>query len=431
MIRPSSSCLAVLILCACLSSSARGGQWQDLFDGKSLGDWKVVDAFDFERHGKIEVKDGSLVIGRGEPGSAVRFTGKLPRVNYELSLEAMRVEGEDFFCGLTFPIGDSPCTLICGGWDGTVVGLSNINGEPAVENESTVLKKFNKKQWYQIRLRVTRPKVEVWIDDQKIINVGTRNRKFTIWFEQECAVPLGIATWRTTGAIRNIRTREVELSPFDDALAAWRLADLTDSAGHDSRLTAEGDVEVDVPLEGAARDASLGHGGDGRVARLAGGWLSAGQGAGDELNVATDALTVLVRACDPTGAWNGTLLAKDGTPDQRVFRLASEATPSGKAVAFELGLDGKPGVVRVESPLAGLDPRGWHDILARYDGKRLRLYVDGALKGEVAAEGLIRRNNSEPCLIAAGSRDGKPQDPFRGMIDHVVIWNRAVAEVSP
>ena len=37
-------------------------------------------------------------------------------MDYELRLEAKRVEGGDFFCGLTFPVGKEYCTLILGGW---------------------------------------------------------------------------------------------------------------------------------------------------------------------------------------------------------------------------------------------------------------------------------------------------------------------------
>jgi len=144
-----------LVVVLLLSASAGAGEWESLFDGKNLGRWKVDNQFDFINHGKVEVSGGKLVLGKGRPGTCVRWTGKFPKIDYEVSLEAMRVEGEDFFCGLTFLVGTSPCTLIVGGWGGPVVGLSSIDGEPAAENETCVLKQFKKKQWYKIRLRVT------------------------------------------------------------------------------------------------------------------------------------------------------------------------------------------------------------------------------------------------------------------------------------
>lgn len=61
----------------------------------------------------------------------------MPVMNYELSLEAMRVDGSDFFCGLTFPVGSNFCSFIVGGWGGGVVGLSSLNSEDASQNETT------------------------------------------------------------------------------------------------------------------------------------------------------------------------------------------------------------------------------------------------------------------------------------------------------
>ncbi|MBN2588491.1 MAG: hypothetical protein JXA96_01410 [Sedimentisphaerales bacterium] len=57
----------------------------------------------------------------------IYWTGPLVTMSYEITLEAMRVEGSDFFCGLTFPVDENPCTLIPGGWGGTLCGLSCIN----------------------------------------------------------------------------------------------------------------------------------------------------------------------------------------------------------------------------------------------------------------------------------------------------------------
>ena len=203
--------LSAVTLVAMLQPSATAGaeKWKSLFDGKKLGDWEVAKRFDFIHHGKVEVKDGALVVGKGSPGTAVRFTGKFPKIDYEVSLDAMRVEGGDFFCGMTFPVGDEALTLIVGGWGGPVVGLSCIDDEPAVENETCRYEEFKMKQWYHIRLLVRRERIRVWIDKEKVVDLETKDHKFTIWFEPETALPLGVATWNTTGALRNIRVREI------------------------------------------------------------------------------------------------------------------------------------------------------------------------------------------------------------------------------
>lgn len=193
------------------AATGTGDEWKSLFDGKQLGTWKVATRFDFINHGEVEVKDGNLVLGTGRPGTGVCYQGKFPKIDYEVELEAMRVEGDDFFCAMTFPVGGRAQSLIVGGWGGPVVGLSCIDDEPAAENETCQYIEFEKKKWYKIRLRVTEPKIEAWIDGKQVVDFEIGDHKLTIWFEQEAMLPLGIATWRTTGALRNIRLRSAEV----------------------------------------------------------------------------------------------------------------------------------------------------------------------------------------------------------------------------
>jgi hypothetical protein len=131
-------------------------------------------------------------------------------MNYEISLEAMRVDGGDFFCGLTFPVDKSPCSFIVGGWGGGVVGLSCIDGYDASENATTRYREFKNGQWYRIRVRVTPSKIEAWIDDEKMVDATTTGREISIRPEVERSRPLGIASWCTTAAVRTIQVRRVD-----------------------------------------------------------------------------------------------------------------------------------------------------------------------------------------------------------------------------
>ncbi len=181
-----------------------------LFDGKTLQGWKVVQDFDFARHGKVAVKEGAIELAAGQPGTAIAWQRKFPRENYEVSLEAMRYDGDDFFCGMTFPVGKEYCTLIIGGWGGTMIGLSNIDGQPADENETTQAERFTKNKWYRIRLRVTTAAIEVWLENESIIKVERKDREFSIWWEQEPVRPFGIASWRTGARLRKIRLKKIK-----------------------------------------------------------------------------------------------------------------------------------------------------------------------------------------------------------------------------
>lgn len=163
--------------------------------------WAVSE---FRGKGNVRVDNGVVYIEKGNDMTGIRWTGPLAKRNYEISLEAMRVDGRDFFCGLTFPVGDDPCSFIVGGWGGTVVGLSSLDYQDASNNETCRTRSFENNQWYKIRVVVTDKHIQAWIDDTRMVNVRTEGRKIGIRWEVENSRPLGIATWCTTGAIRNI-----------------------------------------------------------------------------------------------------------------------------------------------------------------------------------------------------------------------------------
>jgi hypothetical protein len=180
--------------------------WQSLFDGKTLQNWQVTN---FGGQGGVTVEHQQIVLDFGSDLTGITWTGDLQKGNYELTLEAMRVDGSDFFCGLTFPVGDSFCSLIVGGWGGTVVGLSSIDGRDASENQTSRLMNFDSNRWYRVRLQVTETRIEAWIDAQKMIEQGIAGHKISIRPEVELSRPLGIASWRTKAALRDVRTRRL------------------------------------------------------------------------------------------------------------------------------------------------------------------------------------------------------------------------------
>ena len=180
-----------------------------LFNGRDLSGWRVVEKHDFARHGSVNVEDQAIILNAGAPASGISVTRPFPRVDYEVFLEAKRIEGSDFFCGITFPVQKDYLSLILGGWGGGVTGLSNLDNAPAVENETTGFQEFEQDRWYKIRLRVTKEKVEAWLDGSQIVDVELKGRKLSIWWEQEPARPFGIASWYTKAALRNIRLKPI------------------------------------------------------------------------------------------------------------------------------------------------------------------------------------------------------------------------------
>lgn len=92
----------------------------------------------------------------------------------------------------------------------------------------------------------------------------------------------------------------------------------------------------------------------------------------------------------------------------------------------EIGIEGKPGLAaQVTVPLAQIGPTDWHDVLARYDGRELVLFIDGVPVDRKPATGRLRQNKNESLTIGAG---GPGDDPFPGLIDHAALWNRALSD---
>src|SRR5947207_15634118 len=95
------------------------GGWQSLFDGQTLAGWKVND---FGGEGEVTVEDGQIIMRMGQPLTGITWKdgASIPTDNFEISLQAMKRKGDDFFCALTFPVRDSHATFVVGGWAGTV-----------------------------------------------------------------------------------------------------------------------------------------------------------------------------------------------------------------------------------------------------------------------------------------------------------------------
>jgi hypothetical protein len=193
-----------------------GEGWESIFDAKTLAGWRVTE---FAGHGEVQCQSGAIILNMGDPFTGINYTNSFPKMNYEIALDAMRLVGSDFFCGLTVPVGESFCSLIVGGWGGSLVGISSFDGMDASENETTKFVAFEKGRWYRIRLRVTEARIEAWIDNKKMANVVTTEKKISLRpGDIELSKPMGLASWQTSAALREIKVREVS-GPADPSKA--------------------------------------------------------------------------------------------------------------------------------------------------------------------------------------------------------------------
>jgi hypothetical protein len=191
------------------ANTFKAGEWVPLFDGKSLRGWKETG---FGGSGEVEVRENQIVLHAGAILTGIKWTNAaaLPNTNYEIAYESMKVDGGDFFGALTFPVAKSHCTFVVGGWGGSLVGISSIDGMDASENETTKFMNFEKGKWYRIRIRVTPAKLNVWINDDQMVDQALEGRRISMRpGEIELSEPLGFATYQTTGALRDIKLRQL------------------------------------------------------------------------------------------------------------------------------------------------------------------------------------------------------------------------------
>ena len=199
----------ILLLSGCCKFEPEP-HWEALFDGKTLDGWEVTD---YIASRGADVKEGGVIeIRPGEPLGGIRWVGEdLPVVDYEIELEARRVEGDDFFCCFTFPYKEMHASFVVGGWGGALTGISNVGGYDASENSTMSIGNFENGTWYTIRLRATGDRIETWIDGEPSVNLRTTGQRIEMRFgEIEESVPMGVSVFMTTAEVRNIRLKRLK-----------------------------------------------------------------------------------------------------------------------------------------------------------------------------------------------------------------------------
>ena len=149
--------------------------------------------------------------------------------------------------------------------------------------------------------------------------------------------------------------------------------------------------------------------------------------AGPDLHGAAEAVTVYLRVRDPRGEWNAALFGKRGSHELMHFNLFSADLPetTGTDIGFEIRTD--QGFAGVSFPVSQIAATAWHDLVGRYDGKKLELFCDGRRMAGKPWTGVLQPNR-EPLLIGAETDGGKVVRHFHGELDAAALWSRALAD---
>ncbi len=244
--------------------------------------------------------------------------------------------------------------------------------------------------------------------------------------------------------------------PLSSATAVWHM-----EGPHPSGVQIHGEVSFGVKLQGVDLAASKSRGGDGAVADFQGGYLTLGNTP--ELDFSgKKAMTLCLRVRDPEGTWNVPLLSHADRQDEmsgilypaRANRQYLNYQCLGRlerAVALEFLWGTRPlpeqvkpayfqyelskqflankdwvaGVLRLQVPVELIGLARWHDIIIRFAGPNLQLFVDGVLVDEEWPYGALD-NFRGPFLLGAGMSNGSFASGFYGQVDHLALWDRAL-----
>ena len=263
-------------------------------------------------------------------------------------------------------------------------------------------------------------------------------------------------------------------SSLDQALMVWHMHTA-------DNLTLRGAVQSGVALSNRDREASIVRGGNAQVAVFEGGYIRLGTETSEAKSLQGDAMSLGIRLRDVTGNWNMPLFSRDdaydpfgtivygtdgvtkplsythageqgpATPYYHLFveeggpqRLTGSTAlleyrwrtqPTAEIIEYcerqnaadTILADARNGVLTLNAPVAMLGSTNWHDIVFRFAGCRLELFVDGVLIDEEWGYGSLCGFQA-PFLLGAGWIGGQLKTGFRGQVDHVALWDRALKD---
>ena len=193
------------------NTQALSQQWHELFDGQSLAGWQRLDLDG--SGGRIDARDGSILFSRGDPLTAMVVSDKSfmpPGQEYEIMLQARKMDGRDFFCALTFPVPEkmTSCTFVAGGWGGGVTGISNIDNLDANRNTTRSVLRYKTGKWYNLKIEVRRGRIRCWVDQRIVVNTVIADKVISMrpGAIEQCQ-PFGIASFATAAEFKSLRMR--------------------------------------------------------------------------------------------------------------------------------------------------------------------------------------------------------------------------------
>jgi hypothetical protein len=234
---------AVILGVLGLAVSAKAPEWKPLLKGDSLSEWRFAGTED-----TFSLKDGTLTVNYTAGPGQIMYTGEgkqLDLRNFELSTKVLTRPGGR--AGIAFHV--SPKDPRASG--GMEVRLDNGYGPPGpgrsllrtgslVWLRPIVRSTVPDDQWFPVRIRVQVPRVQVWVDEQLLVDyveprgldVGPRLKRGTV-------------TVRGHGGTGAVLLRELQVKALPEDAPAVTAAPLDATGLRLARLREQGFSLVD------------------------------------------------------------------------------------------------------------------------------------------------------------------------------------------
>jgi hypothetical protein len=153
-------------------------------------------------------------------------------------------------------------------------------------------------------------------------------------------------------------------------------------------------------------------------------WVTVADTTGSPLDLTTGMTLEAWVKPETLNGWDTALLKERGTGLLSYGLYAHDGAPLSGGVASPAGyirVGSADQGVRTTSPIAVGE---WSHIAVTYDGATMRLYVNGALVASRAQSGVLAVGNG---ALRIGGNNSFAGEFFRGLIDEVRIYNRALS----